>query len=168
MNANAEKWLVNNWPTRLGCGLFSNSTLKWDCLLSTLITLKSCSIDEEREEYELLQNCVLHISKELRAEKEKRECRVVYYTVANQGDDHDTDYKYEFKTNFDFDPLTDAHLVDSDLAEDHFSNNDGWEYSWPLVFRIYANEEDESCCAEFTSYLEEGRHFYSTSAGGSV
>lgn len=52
---------------------------------------------------------------------------------------YDSDQRFEFKTIY-----ADLEIVAKECAKDFDSNHDGWEYSWPLDFLLYENEDGPS------------------------
>lgn len=62
------------------------------------------------------------------------------YSVGHDAYRHGPDERFHFPRGQCL-YTEDWRLVATDLADDYYSNHDGWEEKWPVEFRIYKNDE---------------------------
>ncbi|WGL99114.1 hypothetical protein QE177_04330 [Arsenophonus sp. aPb] len=61
---------------------------------------------------------------------------LIQYAIHDINDEED---RYELEINSYDEKWSD--LIATQCAEDYHNNHDGWESDWPLVIRIFANNE---------------------------
>ena len=62
------------------------------------------------------------------------------YSAGDHPNYHTPDSRYELPRGQCL-YTEDWRLVATDLADDYYSNHDGWESNWPVHFRIYKDGE---------------------------